>query len=57
MPENPVNAWKRRPFAKMRVCTTKFDFESRKIDFYILGENKNTVAQFGCAYCTHSYLK
>ena len=46
MPEKAVF---RGTFAKTRVCTTKFDFESRKIDFYILGENKNTVAQFELA--------
>ena len=54
----PEKAAFRRPFAKTRVCTTKFDFESRKIDIYILSENLNSLAQFelaqfGSAYCMY----
>ena len=54
MPEKAVF---RGPLAKTRVCTTKFDFESRKIDIFILVENQNSLAQFelaqfGSSYCT-----
>ena len=51
----PEKAAFRRPFVKTRVCTTKFDFESRKIDIYILGENQNSLAQFGSAYCSKHF--